>query len=510
MRTKRLVTLSGLEHVAICPPSVSLRRVEHNGDAANLGNATHECIARRIDDGRVPSYEELAGIADRWGLEDADRGRMHFVARHFDPPVPRWTKTEFALGMFNNGAVCPVEGARGEYEAAPGLEVAGTLDAMWSEPRGLLHVFAGEDVCLDDGDTLVVVDWKTGEDLQVPPIARNWQLRAGALLAARYTRATRVIPAICYVNAGECGEVIATGEPYQGRWEMGLPLGPSELDAIERDLRALLGRAADADAKFVTGKHCDYCKSRIYCRTQLAEVRALASPLAEDLWAEDTALSDVEARRLAGSLSRFEWAAAKARTALERHVQARGPITLDGGKVWGPQVETREILDPSIAHAALSDEFAPIVGDVDGSAEALQAFKVTKKAIYDAIRAAHDREGIKGQKGKALDRVLEVVRAAGGVTMRDHVEHRAYYPSAPEVDKSAAFAFAQAVEATAEAAAVADASKGSAITFAETIAVAEQQMCLAVLSGAPVVHKVTEDRYPWEAHTRGPMLEAKK
>ena len=70
--------------------------------------------------------------------------------------------------------------------------LAGTIDAMWSEPAPLFVDNIEQTTC-PPGSTLWVVDWKTGIENNVPPPAKNWQLRASAV---------RVMPNDAFVVVG--------------------------------------------------------------------------------------------------------------------------------------------------------------------------------------------------------------------------------------------------------------------------------------------------------------------
>lgn len=281
--TSRAPTLSGLGHVAACPGSASLPHQRREGTRGTpLGRAIHELNENAIamaDLGYARSTTpQVNTIAATHDLTPDDAGRLAFLAEHLRLPVPPGALAEVPLGYFPDGSVRRIEGGAGDYPDV-GQWLSGTLDAMWVEPGGTLFEFHEGD--LDDprpsllpDQALWIVDWKTGADEHVPPIARNWQLRAGALLAARWTGATRVIPAICYVNAAECAaalreerqhrasareatennEMVAAAEferladecgrrAREGRWEVGEALDVAALDAIEVKLRAVLSAA---------------------------------------------------------------------------------------------------------------------------------------------------------------------------------------------------------------------------------------------------------------------------
>ena len=317
-------TLSALQTVAACPGSASLHRyAREGGQATTMGRATHSLLESMAQRTLAPDGD--AWIAREYQLPPDDAGRLAFLAAHLRLPVPAGALAEVPLGYWPDGSVRRFTAAEMAEAHARGLRypdlgqwLSGTLDVLWSEPVPIAigRIRTTETAWVHPGDTLWCGDWKTGDDDHVTPIAHNWQLRAGALLAARWTGARRVIPAICYVNAGECAAAVRAGRVYDGRWELprddaGMPfaLDAATLDAIERDLRAVLARArgdedgtstriddvrgaqaagtgpvpgreggpaASLGGPLITGPHCNHCGSRAACPALAAEALTLA------------------------------------------------------------------------------------------------------------------------------------------------------------------------------------------------------------------------------------------
>ncbi len=400
---KPLVTLSGLQRASVCAASVALPKVDNVSRLAALGNAIHEVIEGQITGAhRLP--EE---VATAWELEGVERGRFFHLVRTFAPKIPVGARAEMSLGLFSNWLVRPIEGGRGDYPDLPDLVSAGTIDAMWSGPAGL-----DGDVC-PDGDTLWVVDWKTGDEGNVPPPAKNWQLRAAAFMAAKWTGARRVIPAICFV------------EPGEGRWDIGAEIGPGELEEIGRVLSGILTDIADAvDAHrngigpvATVGSHCEHCPARPGCVVHIAEAKALVATSPDAL---AKPLTEDEARRIAGMLPGANKVLELAKQALRLYVKDHGPISLPDGKVYGPRAAGRDTYATRISYEALARE----IGDVAADA----AFKTSKEAMYDAVGAAHDAAGIKRKKGAAMAKVLGEIDANGGKVSRVTEVWTSYYP----------------------------------------------------------------------------------
>lgn len=428
-------SLSGLGLTALCPGSASLPRVASVGPAAAFGNATHEMLSRRGGGYNDHSDFDVARLVATWDLADSQAADLAFLARSLRLPVPAGALAEVPLGYFADGSVRRVVGARGEYEDAPGLLLPGTIDAMWAEPEPLRVQW-----CCPPGSTLWVVDFKVptprmqaeeGGSHSVEPIARNWQLRAGALLAARWTGATRVIPAICYVTVEGARAAARKGRAYEGEWEVGAPLGVTELQDIERDVRAVLAAAgiggedaADSShvlvlrdgqedggslresgravlgrtgedllgvpargdrraPRFVTGPHCDRCDRAAACpawgRLVLGVLGSGEVRAAPHL----SALTPSERPHVLAAML----AARRFADAAERMLRAGGQVALPGGREYGPALEERRELDPG---AAL-DVLAEVVGEDAALAAAEVSFASVKRALEGADKDTRAR-----------------------------------------------------------------------------------------------------------------------
>lgn len=471
-----MITLSGLQHVAACPGSASLPRQPRTSLPALLGHAIHELAETRIrcvDEGPDDGGMLADNIASARGLSADDAGRLSLLARHLRLPIPAGALAEVPLGYWPDGSVRRATGGAGEY-ANEGQILSGTLDGIWAEPAPIerVQVMQGHgpecfEMWCQPGSTLWIYDLKTGDDDHVPPIDRNWQLRAGALLAARWTGAQRVIPAICYVNAAECAAWLREhpGEPYEGRWECGAPLDVAALDAIEVELRAVLARArggsdglgedvtgggaaaagrqdvgrgdrsAQGVAPLILGPHCEHCPARGACPAIAAEALTLAR--GEGLYLPPGgALTRDAASRLAGLLSPARRVLDAVEEALKAHAQAHGPIPLADGREWGPVLEpvTRYKTAPTF------EALAAMVGDE----RANEAFTTSTTAL---------REAVAEQGRGAWKRLQEDIEARGGVVPGAREVWRKRWPAKPAeamTDEQAEQRYEEAVETGAE------------------------------------------------------------
>ncbi len=456
-----MITLSGLGHVVACPGSAALPRAKREGTRGTpLGRAIHALCEHRAEAGGVRdgSDYDVARVAYVHGLYGDDAGRLAFLAEHLRLPIPAGALAEVPLGYWPDGSVRRAQGGAGEY-IDEGQWLSGTIDIMWAEPHPIwLEEQHGEGRAISaPNSTAWVVDWKTGDDEHVPPIDRNWQLRGAAVMAARWTGARRVIPAICYINAAECGEAVRAGRVYEGRWEVGKPLDAAALDAIEVELRAALARArgecdaargqehgqeADAStvhlpmkvsdgtssrravsgARLILGPHCEHCPARGACPALAAEAMTLARAYEQTLVegaADGLALTPEQASRLMGLVPAIRRACDAVEAAAQAHVRATGkPLALANGQEYGPAIETTEGFVTRPTYEALAE----IVGDE----RADEAFLATADRIKAALRGDAKRL----PRG-AWDEFVEKVKARGGIVSGAREVWRKRWPAKP-------------------------------------------------------------------------------
>jgi hypothetical protein len=408
----RIPSLSSLGRAAACPGSTVLPVVEHDGqdNGAAIGNALHDYIATSIKHGRMVADEARWGIADKWRLIEDDAGLFFWRAKSFDPVVPKGALAEVPLCLMADGSVVLVSGGHGRYELPPGAIIAGTIDALWSDPEPLA---AGR---CPAGSAVWAPDWKTGTPDQRPDLRLDYQARGAALLAARWTGAEVVVPAICYVQPG--AGVWHVREDEDGA---ALPFGATDLRAIEDDVRGVVARVREEHARardgkdptLTTGAHCIYCPSRALCPAHVAEVRALVSDEAPSMLAAP--LSQEQAVRLATLRTRLHGAAKAVDDALKTHVDTFGPIALPDGREYGATLEPVDDIDALAAYAELKGEV--------GEERAAKALRISKDAMKATIRAAHDERGVKRQGAATMRRVTDALRARGSITTRHRVEY---------------------------------------------------------------------------------------
>ena len=410
------LTLSALWRAAICAGSAALPHVRtRDVPGSALGTALHKVQELRAR-GERP---DLDAIAEAYAVPADDRGWYYATARRCLPVIPPGALAEVPLAYFDDGDCVNIDPPDASHRYAVESNVLpGMLDLIWSEPEPLEsspRLRFVEARC-PPGSTLVVADYKTGNDDNVPPPDRNWQLRAGALMAARWTGATRVIPAICYL------EPSPEGETNEGRWEMGSVIDAAGLDAIEFELRDILHRvetarfdvAAGAVPGLVTGDHCTHCPARTACPAHLAEVRSVldVSMIIADASGSANGgalrVTRHEAKWLAERLPSLRAALEKAELAVKYHADCEGPLALASGKVYEGKDETRMHLDPNLSAFALGLAGYPL-------AAIAYAFEMSKTALFDFIAADFRDRGVRGAAGMKRD-ILAAIDSAGGIT----------------------------------------------------------------------------------------------
>lgn len=429
-----LVTGSSFHRARICAGSAVLPRVPNVGLAAAIGNATHEWIDRAVSEWtHVRGLGPVEDIADRWELwGEARTTFLRYVRGMGGPPVPAEGLTEVALGLFEDGRVEQIRGGRGEYDGPEDLLFALTIDALWPEVDGKPAHLAWEAAPVaPEGATLAVVDWKTGEAITTPPAAFNWQIRAGAALAAKWTGAKRALPMLGIIDGGP------------PRWEVptdshgyALAMGEDDLAAAEAEVRRVVARVKAQDPEdpaVVVGAHCAYCPSRFACPAHITAPRAMVEIVPRLPSAGP--LTRTQARELLTLLIATKEAMKSADAALRDHVLVHGPIRLPDGRVWGPEEKVRLDFDTAGTFDAAVTSLAPLVGE-DRALELVHAaFGVTRGNLYDAVSAAVDERNERRSPGEkrvtkkaVMEQLLAAARAVGAVTERTIVEWETRWP----------------------------------------------------------------------------------
>jgi hypothetical protein len=406
---RRYLSGSTLPLVQRCGAAAVLPQVKRIGDKDRMGSAWHEHMDDRAMLGISGAVSRLGEIAESWHLNEVETSIFRARAMSFEWSPPRGAMPEIALCLCEDGRVEVVRGGRGTYEGLPPDAILPTqIDVFWAEPEPLYRDEQGRVRC-PPGSVLIVGDYKSGLETYVDPVERNAQALASMVIAARWTGAQYAQPAIIFIRKGK------------GLWDMARAVyDAAAIDMAEQLVRSIVRRGDEQRAlyqagqplTYVTGRHCTYCDSEIYCAAKTAVLKRYMNDPAP---LDPTALTADQAQQIAALEAQAKSFATTIRAALVCYAQANGQVTLPDGKQWGPYLVPESDLDPAIALSSLGEEIGP-----EAAALAMKT-KITKGGIDAAIAAEHKRRGIARQKAPAVRRVLGRMRAAGVITDRQKV-----------------------------------------------------------------------------------------
>ncbi len=422
-------TSSALARDEACPPNGTLPRTDEAILAADVGNAKHDHLEARAKLGVDEAMRLVPEHATKWRLDDRESFFFGVWAKKFEWSPPPNSLGEVSLALLDDGTVERTTGGKGRYpELEPGGRLygrailAGQTDVMWSEgvPLDLSDPARPRAV---KGGVLYVGDYKGGTDAHVDPIEVNLQVAANAVMAAKWTGAKFVAPFVLFLT------------PPNGEWDAPeVAWGPKELAAAEVRVRAVLQRRRDLIARALAGDAidgwregpwCTFCPGKLSCPAKVAMLRHTAQLAVAKAPLE---LTDDEAAWWALRLSQIESMTKRAREYLKGRVDAKGPIQLGNGLVWGPQESVRNRILPNVA--------IPIIEAEIGKDKLDDVAKISREAIEDAVRAEHAARGIKRQLSKAMGKIMARIKEAGGIESDPHVQYGVHRPkTGPETDE---------------------------------------------------------------------------
>lgn len=343
-------TASSLSRVLNCDGSISLPKAENYNEWADAGSAEHEDLA------------DFANLPPK-------------LARY----VPAGARSEVKLAF--------------DVVTGVGRIVGYGSDRIYGD-LGQHETAGSADVLGEDGDAVVIVDFKTGY-ADVESAATNPQLWFYALAAARALGKTRAIVRVLYTKFGRCDE--------------------AELDVLDLADFATRLRNLHDRAKRLThaampatreGAWCKHCPSKHACPSKTGLLVQVAEKGLAIIG--ETAMTPARARTGYEQIVRLEQLVKDARKRLETYVDETGPIDLGDGRMFGRYVRNgNERLDGATAVRAIAE----IVGvDLALEFESLAVERRTSKAAIE--RAAKQLATTKGTAGK----VVKKIRELGGAT----------------------------------------------------------------------------------------------
>lgn len=379
------LTFSGMERAAICPASVSLPQANRTTTWSASGTAQHAYLENVASLGMdralalvPPEHRDTCKRIDLSELPSSKPGRYAY-------------EVAFAYNVDTGEARVLGVGLGRQYHRAEkpptAREICGTLDVV-----GVTDA------------AVVVADLKSGWGEVAAP-RENWQLRIGALAAARAFEKDRAHVAIIFLKDGD------------PRWARA-DLTELDLDAAEGSVRRIVRGVEAARAVVESGKtpdtfpgsHCKYCSALPSCPGQMGLIAAaLDKKLGPDLLNEETA------PRLLARLEAIEIATKRMWESLDEYVSVR-PLELGGGWVYGKTQTTRTTLKADKAQEVLAEEFNLRV-------EPEVKKTITQEAVKDAIRSQLPAVKITKFFDAAMERLKEA-GAADVATLTTVKRHR--------------------------------------------------------------------------------------
>lgn len=342
-------TASSLSRALRCDGSIVLPRAENHSEWADAGQDEH------------------AELADFANLPPE-------IARHI--PLRARSEVKLALDVVTGAGRIIGYGADRIYGVLGENERAGSADVL------------GE-----DGDAVVICDFKTGY-ADVESAATNPQLAFYALAACRALGKDRAIVRVIYTKFNHCDEAV---------------LDALDLADFAAQLRALHERAKALRPETATtreGPWCKHCASKHACPSK----RGLLVQVAEHGLAVigETNLTPERARAGYEQIVRIEQLVKDARKRLETYVDENGPIDLGDGRMFGRYVrQGNERLDGAMAVRAIAEV---VNENLATEFEAIAVERRTSKAAIE--RAAKQLAAARGTAGKVIKRIREL----GGAT----------------------------------------------------------------------------------------------
>lgn len=356
------ITMSALPRLLNCDGALVLPRADLHSPYADDGNDEHEELARQVQAGTLPP--RLARIV---------------------PPGSR-AEVKIAYDVLAGTARILGEGAGRDYGSLGPFEIAGSIDVL-----GVV------------GDTVVIVDWKTGHK-EVDPAARNWQLWGYALAACRALGKSQAHVFIAYTNQ--------SGQPIDDYL-----IDPIELADFATRLSGLHVREARlrdqyrsrAEPATREGSWCKHCASKSRCASKVGLLVQVATKGLAQIGDTEMTRDRVLAAHL--ELERLDQLVVEAKQRRAQWIDEHGPIDLGNGKLYGrvPRAGNR-ILDGDKAVQAIRE----VVGE---SSKEFEALAVERKTSQAAIERAAKSLGVPGvSPAKLKERIVKRIDELGGVT----------------------------------------------------------------------------------------------
>lgn len=400
-----LPTASRLQLASLCAASQVLEVVDTEFATGEAGREKHHALGGVIDLKPVPA-DQVTPETQTW-LENILEDEALI-----EPLRGSVTEPAYAYDV-KSGLVRYIgRDVKWVYGASP-TEFAGAMD------------FVKTDV---EGDVVTVMDLKTGQGDTVHPM-RNWQLRFGALTAARRAG----------VDNARLGLLLAPpGRTPRWQWSYLDAFGLQEVAVDLERLAERIGWARKAveqgkTPRLTVGEHCDNCKARHGCPARVAMAKRLIGEPEQVVMDLKMMLTPESAAIALGRWKAAKKALDEVGSALHAYSK-EFPIVLGNGMLWGPQSKEREVIDAEKAWLVLEQEFGGTV------AKAAMTLETSKAGVDRAMHVM--REQLRGwpvdkprppgvPAGKVTlkllnEETLKTLRTKGAVTTKTITEYDEY------------------------------------------------------------------------------------
>lgn len=338
----KLPSGSQLDRAMACSGSEALPAVERaESSDARRGTVLHKFL-------------EAARVDREAALSAIDDDELRAQAAAIDLGViPAGAESEVAVGW--SASEGPIRYSLGEHRGYPDDgRYHMTIDLVGSTPK-----------------VAFVRDFKTGTARVAA--SDSWQLKLGALIAARLSGVGRANVGMLYLG-------------HDGRWhEDQADLDEFDLEDVEEELRVLASRIeaqrAGEPLRLVTGPHCRYCPALTLCPAQASLVRVLV-PTVASVEQRLQALTPEERGFAWEKVKEAEALVDRVKEALKTMAQA-DPIPLPDGRFVKEVASSRRVLEAGatgrliaelgVAKVAEAAKFSPAEVEKSFGAETLSS-----------------------------------------------------------------------------------------------------------------------------------------
>jgi CRISPR/Cas system-associated exonuclease Cas4 (RecB family) len=326
-----------------------------------------ECVGSAVIS-RVSEETEF-GIAGRWKHAFLEALREGASIEEAASKVP--AEYREACESLDSAALKGLEALQSEVGLK--FNVKSRVGALCADPMdtGFDDIYARTDLGGVLDDVACVIDVKTGRH-DVESARNNWQLLAAAIALSQLRQLSKARVAILYLREGQ-----------KARWDIA-DLDGLDLETAMMQLEQLGERISRIRKKGETppvrmGEWCRFCPSKLYCPAHTSLIRMFVK---DDVAAVNTLkalLTPEMARQAKAQADLVRNALRNLDSALYSYAR-ENPIPVGDGKVWGPRVVQRDVVDGPLSYQLLNETYG-----LDVAVKA-STFDVTKKGVREAMR----------------------------------------------------------------------------------------------------------------------------